>query len=115
MKVYFKSALLCFLLLCFAANSIAQSDGNAEVKTEAELPEYIYYFIFFAVIIIAIVAAVMLNMKKNIAAAYGENNDKQPLREMVSAFYDKNSKLIFILILAFFAVMMKACIGEIMP
>jgi hypothetical protein len=54
-------------------------------------------------------------MRKNVDKAYGCDDGKQPLRDILDDLYSKNSRLIFFIVLVAIALVMKGCIGELMP
>jgi mono/diheme cytochrome c family protein len=65
--------------------------------------------------IVAALVVVTRIMRKNVDKAYGCDDGKQPLRDILDDLYSKNSRLIFFIVLVAIALVMKGCIGELMP
>lgn len=66
-------------------------------------------------LIVAVLVVVTRIMRKNVDKVYGCDEGKQPIRDILDGLYSKNSKLVFFIVLVMIAIVMKGCIGELMP
>jgi mono/diheme cytochrome c family protein len=93
--------------------AVSYTSDNA--LKEAEMPNNVGVIVLLSIIIIGALVLVTRTMRKNVEQAYGENNDKIPLRDLLDSIYSNNKTIVFIVILITIAAVMKACIGELMP
>jgi len=92
--------------------------SKEEENTEKNEETLMYIGLIFALTLLVVAYAKMKGIyfkNKLISGGYSINEDKQQIRDIVSQFYKSNSTWIFILILSTLALVVRSCVGELIP